>query len=256
MTDQVHSIAQKGFGEGTNALYDTYRPTYPEEQLEFIQSRLGNPQGPLNVLELGSGTGIFTRCLLAHKKFGPAVRELHAVEPSAGMRDQFTKTVVDERVSCREGVFDRTGEEDGWADLVVVAQAWHWCPDFDEALTEFSRVLKPRGVAAFIWNLEDKDVGWVAANRKAYEAYEQGTPQFRLGLWRKMYEVPAILNFKEREEREVTWTLPTTVDNTKDKLHAEIQANTEKGDGRVWIDEKQGIFESPHKNLVVLLMKD
>lgn len=56
------------------------------------------------------------------------------------------------------------------------------------------------------------DVAWVAANRKAYEAYEQGTPQFRLGLWRKMYQVPAIRFFPRQEEREVTWTLPTTVD--------------------------------------------
>ncbi|KAG9040555.1 hypothetical protein FS837_000462, partial [Tulasnella sp. UAMH 9824] len=78
--------------------------------------------------------------------------------------------------------------------------------------TEFSRVLKPRGVVALIWNLEDMDVAWVAANRKAYEAYEQGTPQFRLGLWRKMYQVPAIRFFPSQEEREVTWTLPTTVD--------------------------------------------
>lgn len=38
------------------------------------------------------------------------------------MREQFVKTVIDERVSCREGVFDKTGEEDGWADLIVVAQ--------------------------------------------------------------------------------------------------------------------------------------
>ncbi|KAG8941350.1 hypothetical protein FRC04_004596 [Tulasnella sp. 424] len=272
MAAEVHRIAEQGFGEGTNALYDAYRPTYPAEQLDFIQSHLSNPQGPLNVLELGAGTGIFTRCLLAHKTFGPAVGQLHAVEPSAGMREQFTRTVVDERVSCKDGVFERTGEDDGWADLVVVAQAWHWCPDFDRALTEFSRVLKPGGVVTLIWNLEDMDVAWVAANRKAYEAYEQGTPQFRLGLWRKMYEVPAIRFFSRQEEREVTWTLPTTVDRVvervftksyvavldqdeKDKLRTAIKANTEKGEGRTWLDKEQGIFEYPHKNLVVLLTK-
>lgn len=38
------------------------------------------------------------------------------------MRDQFSKTVKDERVSVAEGTFDTTGVEDGWADLVVVAQ--------------------------------------------------------------------------------------------------------------------------------------
>lgn len=46
----VHEGAKAGFGEG-NAAYDTYRPTYPVEQLDYIQSALPNPSGPLNVLE-------------------------------------------------------------------------------------------------------------------------------------------------------------------------------------------------------------
>ena len=37
----------------------------------------------------------------------------------------FSKTVTDPRVSVREGTFDTTGIEDGWADLVVIAQV---CP--------------------------------------------------------------------------------------------------------------------------------
>ena len=50
------------------------------------------------------------------------MKELRAVEPSAGMRDQFIKSVKDPRVSIREGTFDNTGIEDGWADLIVIAQ--------------------------------------------------------------------------------------------------------------------------------------
>ena len=38
------------------------------------------------------------------------------------MRDQFIKSVKDPRVSIREGTFDNTGIEDGWADLIVIAQ--------------------------------------------------------------------------------------------------------------------------------------
>lgn len=71
---------------------------------------------------LGAGTGIFTRALLAHPDWKDAVKELRAVEPSAGMRDQFTKTVNDSRASVADGTFDTTGIEDGWADLVVIAQ--------------------------------------------------------------------------------------------------------------------------------------
>lgn len=38
------------------------------------------------------------------------------------MREVFTKTVNDQRVSASEGTFDTTGVEDGWADLVIIAQ--------------------------------------------------------------------------------------------------------------------------------------
>lgn len=71
---------------------------------------------------LGSGTGIFTRALLADPTFGPAIQELKAVEPSEGMRNTFNAKVSDPRVSTYAGTFDGTGVPDGWADLVVVAQ--------------------------------------------------------------------------------------------------------------------------------------
>jgi SAM-dependent methyltransferase len=39
-------------------------------------------------------------------------------------------------------------------------QAFHWCPDFARASAEFGRILKPGGVLALIWNLEDRYVVW------------------------------------------------------------------------------------------------
>ena len=71
---------------------------------------------------IGAGTGIFTRALLAHPDWADAIGELRAVEPSEGMRSVFSKTVLDPRVSVREGTFDTTGIENGWADVVVIAQ--------------------------------------------------------------------------------------------------------------------------------------
>lgn len=71
---------------------------------------------------IGSGTGIFTRTLLNDPEWSLRTTELQAVEPSAGMRKVFTNTVHDERVKVRDGTFDTTGVEDGWADLVVIAQ--------------------------------------------------------------------------------------------------------------------------------------
>lgn len=97
----------------------------------------GNP--PLNIVEyvcfqsledtilnglrrIGAGTGIFTRALLAHPEWSSTIGQLKALEPSEGMRDQFSKTVKDDRVSVAEGSFDTTHVEDDWADLIVIAQ--------------------------------------------------------------------------------------------------------------------------------------
>lgn len=40
--------------------------------------------------------------------------------------------------------------------LTYKLEAFHWCPDYDGASKEFARILKPDGVVAFIWNLEDR----------------------------------------------------------------------------------------------------
>jgi ubiquinone/menaquinone biosynthesis C-methylase UbiE len=38
----------------------------------------------------------------------------------------------------------------------TIPQAFHWCPDYDAASKEFARILKPNGIVALIWNLEDR----------------------------------------------------------------------------------------------------
>jgi hypothetical protein len=38
------------------------------------------------------------------------------------MRNTFSKTVKDDRVTVAEGSFDKTGINDGWADIVIIAQ--------------------------------------------------------------------------------------------------------------------------------------
>jgi SAM-dependent methyltransferase len=123
---------------------------------------------------IGSGTGIFTRALLAHIQWNAAIKQIKAIEPSEGMRSVFSQQVKDDRVTVAEGTFIATGIADNWADLVVIAQvcgfflqllmqlilpqAYHWCPDYDAASAEFSRILKPNGTVAYIWNLEDRSV--------------------------------------------------------------------------------------------------
>ena len=90
------------------------------------------------------------------------------------MRTVFAERTKGDRVTVAEGTFERVGTEDNWADLIVVAQvgpfrplawepridhwsqAFHWCPDYEKAVQEFTRILKPQGTLALIWNLEDR----------------------------------------------------------------------------------------------------
>ncbi|KAJ7774559.1 S-adenosyl-L-methionine-dependent methyltransferase [Mycena maculata] len=269
----VHSIAKSGFGIG-NDLYDRVRPSYHSSALSHIRNAV-KVTPPINVVEIGAGSGIFTRAFLAHPEWAPAIKELRAFEPSEGMRDVFSKAVSDERVSIAEGTFQQTTTEDGWADLVVVAQAFHWCPDYARASEEFGRLLKPGGVLALIWNLEDRDAAkWVANVRDRIEVYENGTPQYRLGLWRQAFDTPTYQKAFESPQEYSTglYALSATVDTVvdracsksyiailpedeKSKVRKDLAVMLENDLEKVWINESEGFFEYPYKTTVVIARK-
>jgi len=271
MSISVHTIAQTGFGKA-NELYDRARPTYPASALSAIHSALISSP-PFNVLEVGVGTGIFTRAFLAHPECSSTLHELRAVEPSEGMRTQFSRTIDDPRVSVREGTFEQTHVPDGWADLVVVAQAFHWCQDYNKAMAEFARALKPNGRVVFIWNLEDDAIGWIHQLREVVQAFELGTPQYRLGLWRQTFETESYLkNFEPPEEfvfkHTVTATTLGVIERACSKSYIAIRSDAEKaqlskdladivksGDDKVWINEREDTFEYPYINTVVIMRK-
>jgi SAM-dependent methyltransferase len=128
--------------------YDTHRPTYPPAALIWA---LGTPAR--HVVDLGAGTGILTRVLLA---LGHRVRP---VEPDAGMRERLAATTRD--AVPLDGSAERIPIEDGSVDAVVAGQSYHWF-DREPAHAEIARVLRPGGVFAPVWNIRDGSVPWVA----------------------------------------------------------------------------------------------
>ena len=152
--------------------------------------------GPQQILELGAGTGIATRMLLqeAHR-FGGIARYV-ACDISDGMLRHLRSVMLgtgapglvqqlrergllapDAEFAVERGAFD-SFDAPGLHDLVAIAQAWHWCPDYDKALARIAAALRPGGVLALLWNLEDRGAAaWVAHVRDAYEQYEDGAPQ-------------------------------------------------------------------------------
>ncbi|KAG0704243.1 S-adenosyl-L-methionine-dependent methyltransferase [Suillus ampliporus] len=273
MATSVHPTAQLGFGTGTNELYDRVRPSYPSESLSYIR-QIPKSTAPLNIVEIGAGTGIFTRGLLTHPEWATSISALRAVEPSDGMRDFWTKAVKDDRATIVNGTFDNTGVEDGWADLIIVAEAFHWCLDHGKALAEFARILKNEGAVVMIWNLEDREAeAWVAQLYDRRNVHEKDTPPLDLDLLRQAFS-PANtpLRFHPLKVKELAYRAPTTDQivigrslswsyisvlppDEKVKVVDDIKIILDRGDGKVWINKEEGTYEYPHTSLIAVSIK-
>ncbi|HEX4220652.1 MAG TPA: class I SAM-dependent methyltransferase [Acidimicrobiales bacterium] len=157
-----------GFGNGSR--YERGRPGYPEEALAMFARVFALGPGK-RVIELGAGTGKFTRQLALSGV------DILAVEPSRSMRSELARTVA--AVKLVDGSAEDIPAPDASADAVFVAQAFHWF-DAGRALTEMARVLRPGGGLGLIWNERDETVEWVSTLSRAIEwperaPYEMGT---------------------------------------------------------------------------------
>ncbi|KAF2407104.1 Methyltransferase domain-containing protein [Pseudomonas antarctica] len=172
----VHASAQQGFS--TQAVtYAQGRPGYPRQLTGWLTDAL-HIDAQSTVIDLGAGTGKFTRLLSA---LAPT---LVAVEPVEAMGAQLSKLLPD--VHLVNGTAESIPLEAGVADAVVCAQAFHWfCTK--AALAEIHRVLKPDGRLGLVWNVRDESVDWVAAITDIITPYEGDTPRFHTGQWREAF---------------------------------------------------------------------
>ncbi len=133
---------------GVADAYERGRPGYPEEAVRWL---VGDE--PLDVVDLGAGTGKLTRSLvgLGHR--------VTPVEPIAEMRAELEAALPN--VSALEGSAEAIPLPDGVADVVTSAQAFHWF-DQEKALPEIARVLRPGGRLALVWNVRDDRDPWMA----------------------------------------------------------------------------------------------
>ena len=160
-------LGVKGFSDGVG--YNAVRPDYPGEAMSFFASTFGL-DGTVRALDLGAGSGIFTR------QIRDLVGEVVAVDPSDSMREAFDKETPG--LEALEGSDIAIPLEDASVDVVFVAQAFHWF-DSTRALHEIRRVLRTGGGLGLIWNERDESVPWVRALGVAmrwddFQPYETG----------------------------------------------------------------------------------
>jgi len=141
-----HAAHARAFGPAAD-IYERGRPPYPAAALDWLL-----PPAPARVLDLGAGTGKLTRQLRA------AGHRVTAVDPSEGMLAELRRVLPG--VPAHLGSAEHIPLPADSADVVLMAQAWHWV-DPDRAAPEIARVLSPGGRLGVLWNLRDDRTGWV-----------------------------------------------------------------------------------------------
>lgn len=182
----IHHAAAKGYTAKAE-MYARGRPDYPVEIVDWLGQRLGVAAGK-TVVDLGAGTGKFTRYLVA------TGAHVIAVEPVKQMREQLARLLPG--IDIIEGTATAIPLPDNSADALICAQSFHWFAT-KEALTEIHRVLKPGGRLGLIWNVRDENVAWISQLSSIIAPYEGDTPRFAKDTWRQAFPFDGLAPLKE-----------------------------------------------------------
>ena len=174
---RTHPVV-RGFDRAAET-YERGRPDYPAAVVRHL-GRVLRLHRSTTVVDLGSGTGKFTRAL------APLGAARVAVEPTEGMRRVFVRELPD--VPVLAGTAEAIPLPDGFADAVVVAQAFHWFRP-RPALREIARILRPGGGLGLVWNLRDESVDWSRRLGELIEGYRRSSeiPRSRERRWRSEF---------------------------------------------------------------------
>jgi SAM-dependent methyltransferase len=181
----------RGLRFGTVAeQYDLFRPAPPWE----ITVVLGDLRGS-RVLEVGAGTGKWTRLLL---ELGAVVT---VVEPDDDMRAVLVRRSPD--VHTVKGVAEEMPVEEATFDVVVVSSAWHW---FEQpaATNEMARVLRDGGSLFVMWNGFSRNVAWLAPLIALRESPDDDGKRPR--GWAADFGIEGDFDIESQVEVDWTWT--------------------------------------------------
>jgi len=134
-------IERSGYAlEGFPAVYDSARPSPPASVVDIL-CHLARVERPRLVVDLGCGTGLSTRAWAAR------ANEVVGVEGNPAMAAQARAATSAANVRFVDALAAATGLAGAAADVVTVAQAFHWMEP-QPVLREAARLLRPGGLFA------------------------------------------------------------------------------------------------------------
>ncbi|XP_028394828.1 uncharacterized methyltransferase C25B8.09-like [Dendronephthya gigantea] len=156
---------------GIADLYDKTRPNYNLSSVEFLLEKVDalkphtGPE-PFTIVELGAGTGRFTRAVLeVLKKQSVENFKIIPTEPLTEMCEKFRKMMPDIEI-LQYTASDLHGLANNSADAILAGQSFHWFGMNPKAIDEIHRVLKPKAKLGIIWVMADRSVPWINSIRE------------------------------------------------------------------------------------------
>ena len=165
--------------------YDETRGFPPGEETgavaQFVQA--GNLTHTSRVLEVGIGTGRIALPLAAH------VGSITGIDLSRRMMERLRAKQTGEPVAVVEGDATRLPFPDSTFDAVTASHIFHLIPEWQVALAEVARVLRPDGLLLHGWNdsrkrSDTEDVLWNAWDKAVWAKHD--VPN--VGVPREQYE--------------------------------------------------------------------
>ena len=197
--------------------YDRTRPTYPDA---LIDELLGPEPARLAVLDVGCGTGIASRQMVARGA------KVLGVELAPRMAEIARSHGVDVELGAFED-WDPAGRT---FDRVTSAQAWHWL-DLPVASSKAASVLRPGGRLCLFWNagcpsddladaLEEVYAGAVPpGGHRVFRGYAGNrSTDVRTGLGAEIDAVSAVADFGGPTMKWFPWTRAYERDEWLDQL--------------------------------------
>jgi ubiquinone/menaquinone biosynthesis C-methylase UbiE len=156
--NQEHSLIEENFMsvsfDRAVEYYDQTRgfPPGVEVHAGAAIAKAGGFTGSEQVLEIGVGTGRIALPVAPH------VQRYFGIDISTQMMNRLLSKRTNEQISLTQGSATQLPFPDAGFDAAVAVHIFHLIPDWQQALTELRRVLKPDGRLIHCWN--DDDQAW------------------------------------------------------------------------------------------------